>query len=197
MIKYPFDCISDFIFVDKHVEAADVILVPGSSKPQAIIKAAELYRKGFAPYILPSGGPNNKLEKYSSEWDFLNQEAIKYGVPEAAILREDMARNTFENARFSLQVLQDNGIPFNKVIMVCKGYHSRRALLTYQTIFPSNVDFFVYTVPDYRGIQKDNWHTNGEWIGIVMGEVVKIGRYFEKEIPKIEAKYKASGGELV
>ena len=108
MMKYPFECISDLVFVDRHIEPADVILVPGSSKPQAIIRAAELYCKGMAPYILPSGGPNNRLEQYPSEWEFLRKEAMNCCLPEEAILREDMAKNTFENARFSLKVLEDN-----------------------------------------------------------------------------------------
>lgn len=190
MTKYPFDCISDLVFVDKHVESADVILVPGSSRPQAIIKAAELYHMGLAAYILPSGGLNNRLEQHTSEWEFLKQEAVNHGVPEEAILREDMARNTFENARFSLKVLQNNNITFNKVILVCKQYHSRRAILTYQIVFPKDVTFFVYPVPDYRGIQKDNWYMKEEWIRIVMGEVVKIGEYFDKEITNIVEKFK-------
>lgn len=189
MMKYPFDCISDLVFADQYIEPADVILVPGSSKPQAVIKAAGLYKDGFAPYILPSGGPNNKLQQYLSEWEFLKQEAMKHGVPEKAILKEDMARNTFENARFSLRILEKSGIPFNKAILVCKEYHSRRALLTYQTVFPEDVTFFVYPVADYRGIRKDNWYTDEEWIRIVMGEVVKIGKYFEKEIVGLAQKY--------
>ena len=154
-MEFPFDCISDLVFVDQYIEPDDVILVPGSSKPQAIVKATELYHKRMATYLLPSGGPTDRLKHLPSEWEFLKQEAMNHGVPEDVILREDMARNTFENARFSLQVLQNNRISFNKVILVCKGYHSRRALLTYQTIFPKDVTFFVYPVPDYRGIQKD------------------------------------------
>lgn len=188
-MKFPFDCISDLVFVDQYIEPADVILVPGSSRPQAIIKAAELYCKGMATYILPSGGQNHKLEQYLTEWGFLKQEAMNHDVPKDAILREDMAGNTFENARFSLQVLKNNNISFNRVILVCKEYHSRRALLTYQTIFPKDVIFFIYPVPDYRGIQKDNWHTKKEWIRIVMGEVVKIGKYFEREIINMAEKF--------
>lgn len=47
----------------------------------------------------------------------------------------------------------------------------------------------MYPVADYRGIRKDNWYTDEEWIRIVMGEVVKIGKYFEKEIVGLAQKY--------
>jgi len=96
---YPFDCITDFVFVETNVEPSDVILVPGGSHPQLMEKAAELFHKGLAPYILPSGGQSSKLGK--TEWEFLRDVGLSLGVPESAILREDKASNTFENARYS------------------------------------------------------------------------------------------------
>lgn len=75
---------------------------------------------------------------------------------------------------------------FRGTILVCKAYHSRRALLTYQSMFPKNTDFFVASVPDKRDITKDNWYLDEEKIKIVMGEVVKIGKYFEPYIKKFQ-----------
>ena len=47
--------IEDFMFIENKPEKADVIFVPGNGYPQMAEKAAELYRNGFAPKILPSG----------------------------------------------------------------------------------------------------------------------------------------------
>ena len=183
-MKYPFDCISEFIFVETDVEKSDVILIPGASQPQLMEKAAELYNRGFAKYILPSGGVNPKLIHHESEWEYLKTIGIKLGVPENVILREDKAQNTFENAQFSWNFLQSLNIPIRNVILVCKAYHSRRALLTYRTIFPLNINFYISPVIDKRGITKDNWFQNEGSISIVMSEVVKIGNYFRDKIPK-------------
>ena len=60
-MKYPFDCISEFIFVETDVGKSDVILIPGASQSQLMERAVELYNRGFAQYILPSGGANYKL----------------------------------------------------------------------------------------------------------------------------------------
>jgi len=68
--------------------------------------------------------------------------------------------------------------------LVCKAYHSRRALLTYKSIFPSNVNFYVSPVIDKRGITKENWFLSNYSVGTVMNEVVKIGSYFEDKIQK-------------
>ena len=43
----------DFIFIDDKPEKADVIFVPGNGYPQMAEKAAELYRRGLAPRVLP------------------------------------------------------------------------------------------------------------------------------------------------
>lgn len=102
-MSYPFDCITNFIFVETEIAPADVILIPGANHPQLMEKAASLYQQGFAPYILPSGG--YKPHVGTTEWEFLRNIGIANGVPEEAILKEDQAQNTFENARFSLEVL--------------------------------------------------------------------------------------------
>ena len=47
--------IEEFMFIEDKPEKADVIFVPGNGYPQMAEKAAELYRNGFAPKILPSG----------------------------------------------------------------------------------------------------------------------------------------------
>lgn len=134
-MRHPFDCISEFIFVETDIKKSDVILIPGGSNPQLMEMAAELYNKGFAPYILPSGGTNSKLTDYETEWDYLKTIGIELGIPENAILKENKSQNTFENAKFSWNVLRTLNIPIKNAILVCKAYHSRRALLTYQSVF--------------------------------------------------------------
>lgn len=105
-MSYPFDCISDLVFVKTEIQTADIILVPGGSHPQLMEKAAELYKQGLAPLILPSGHFNPKMPEYSSEWEFLKSIGVKLGVPEEKILKEDKARHTFENAEFSWKVIK-------------------------------------------------------------------------------------------
>jgi len=70
----------------------------------------------------------------------------------------------------------------NKVILVCKAYHSRRALLTYQYCFPDKAKFLVAGIEDKRGLNKENWTTKNEYLEKVMGEVEKIGKYFKDKL---------------
>ena len=100
---------TDFIFVEDEPEQADMIFVPGNGYPQMAERAAELWKGGYAPYILPSGkysvvtgkfsGVLAKEEKYRgayrTEWEFLKTVLIKNGVDERKILREDQATYTY------------------------------------------------------------------------------------------------------
>lgn len=175
-MNYPFDVITKFIFLETEIEKSDVILVPGGSHPQLMEKASELYHQQFAPYILPSGGATKNVE--TTEWEFLNRVGIKRGVPQEAILKEDKATNTFENARYSWDVLNEAGMQAKKVILACKAGHACRAFLTYRTVFPQDVQFHIAPVIDNTGISKDNWYLTEEGIRRIMLEVEKIGRYF-------------------
>jgi uncharacterized SAM-binding protein YcdF (DUF218 family) len=182
-MPYPFECISDFLFVEHEVMLSDVILVPGGSAPEQMQKAVDLYNAGFALYILPSGGLSTRLKKWPSEWAYYHNLAVKAGVPEIAILKEDKATNTLENAMYSWQVLQQMDFSITKAILVCKAHHSRRALLTYQAIFPPEVAFAVSPIIDNRNIRKDNWYLDEQKIHFVFEELRKIGTYLETYVP--------------
>ena len=94
---------TDYIFVKDEPQKADVIFVPGNGYPQMAAHAAELWKEGFAPYVLPSGRYSTVLGHFAgvqdlAEWEFLRTVLQKNGVPEKAILREDKATYTYENA---------------------------------------------------------------------------------------------------
>jgi len=182
-MTYPFDCITDFIFVENKPVQTDVILVAGGSRPQLIEKAIELYKRGYASYILISGGANPKLGDWKTEFEYLQNIALSSGLPQESILKEDQAKHTFDNAKLSWEVLQNKDLKINKATLVCKAHHARRALLTYQTIFPQNVEFVVCPIIDERDVQKNNWFLDPDKIDIVMKEVEKIGQYFGEHIP--------------
>lgn len=47
--------VTQYIFVEDQPEVADIIWIPGNAYPQNAECAANLYKQGFASYILPSG----------------------------------------------------------------------------------------------------------------------------------------------
>lgn len=182
--------IEDFMFIEDKPEKADVIFVPGNGYPQMAEKAAELYRNGFAPKILPSGrysitagrftGVLDKKEcycgTYKTEWDFLKDVLMQNGVPEEAILKEDQATYTYENAIYSRQVTDHAELEIERAILCCKSYHARRCLMYYQLLYPKT-EFYVVPV-NADGITRENWRKNEEGIDAVTGELSRIVKQF-------------------
>jgi hypothetical protein len=180
-----YQAVTDFIFIEDEPQKADIILVPGGSKPQLMERACALFLDGYAPLILPSGGKNKVLVGYKTEWDYFIEIARKMGVSEEFILREDKATNTYENAHYSKEIIEDQNISIKTALLVCKAFHARRALLTYQTWFRNDIEYVICPVVDDRGISKDNWYLDQGKIDKVMSEVEKIGKYCAAHLSKI------------
>lgn len=188
--------IEDFIFIKDRPEKADVIFVPGNGYPQMAEQAARLFLEGMAPVILPSGkysittgkftGVQDKKEyyngKYETEWEFLKDVLVKNGVPEKAILKEDQATFTYENAIYSRQVTDREHLTVRKAILCCKACHARRALMYYKLLYPDTEIFVVPCCVD--SINKDNWCETNEGIDEVMGEITRIIKQFSLMLKK-------------
>lgn len=187
---YPFDSITDFIFVPEELPGApcDAILIPGGSRPELMKKAAELYKNGKGRYIIVSGAYNFKIPAYKTEAEYLKSIALNEGIPQEAIICEEKATNTYENALFSLEKAKEHKLNVDNVILICKTFHSRRALFTYQKVFPQQSRFYVQCITDERYILADNWYKNVESIKLVMGEVEKMEKYFQSDIYELYKK---------
>ena len=115
--------------------------------------AARLYRAGKAPIVMPTG-----VGERESTLPLLRD----LGVPESAVVIEDKARNTEENARFVEKLLttSDNPkpqlpstnyhlpstnyhlsttnyqLPTKKILLVTSAWHMRRSVLMYRKYAP-------------------------------------------------------------
>ena len=149
MAEMFYQCITDFIFVEHQPGTADIIFVPGGNYPEAALHAAELYHQGWAPWILPSG-KYSILQGYfpgeqETEWEYLRDILVKAGVPETAVIKENNATFTYENAIESRKVTDALGMTVRTAILSCQAYHARRCLMYYQEQFPET-EFLVCPV---------------------------------------------------
>ncbi|MEG1477493.1 MAG: YdcF family protein [Oscillospiraceae bacterium] len=180
-----FSEIGDFIFKSDELRPADIIFMPGGSFPEVGEQAARLFAKGLSPLVVPSGkysvhngkfnGALSKKDEYpwqsETESEFLSMVMQKNGVPQSAIICEDNAVSTYDNARFTLALLEEKGIEVHRAILCCKSIHARRAYMYYQFYFP-NVEIMVSPV-DIGGINKSNWANTPEGMNIVFKEMEK------------------------
>lgn len=194
MINRMITDISNYIFVSDVPEKADAIFLPGGSFPEQPEYAAQLYHKGYANWLIPSGGISVKADKwygvrskadiyngdYQSDCEFFTDVLLKNGVPAAAIIGEDKSGHTRDNAFLSRKVVDEKGIEIKTALIVCKAFHARRCLMLYQMAFP-DVEIKVCPVHCYN-ITKDNWYQSETGIDRVLGELARCGNQFVGDI---------------
>lgn len=187
------DDITNFIFVEDKPIVCDIIFLPGGSDPAVPEKAAELFRAGYAPLLLPSGGVGIKTGKfggvkikrdvydkdYQTDCEFYSDVLLKNGVPLSAIIPEDKSGYTIQNAFFSRQATDERGIIIKRAIICCKTFHARRCFMLYQFAFP---EAEIIVVPsEVYGINRDNWYQQQYGVDRVMGELARCGNQFVGE----------------
>jgi len=116
----------------QRLRPADVIIAlghpanpDGSPSPamrEQVALAAALYRAGLARALLFTGGA---VHNEYVEAQVMAGLAVAQGVPAAALVTETHARDTFENARYCRQIMQQRG--WQDAIVVTTPYHARRA----------------------------------------------------------------------
>lgn len=188
--------ITQFIFLSDEPEKADVIFLPGGSHPAQPEYAAQLYHKGFAKWLVPSGGVSVKRSQwpgvrskadiydgdYQSDCEFLTDALLKNGVPASAIIGEDRSGHTRDNAFLSRRAVDEAGIAVKTALLVCKAFHARRCLMLYQMAFP-DVKINVCPVHCYN-ITRDNWYQSEMGIDRVLGELARCGGQFPGDIKR-------------
>ena len=189
MLKWIAD-ITDFIFLEDAPQKADVIFIPGNGHAEPSELAAQLYREGYAPLVLPSGrhaigssgfvgqksGSRVYDGEFETEWAYMRHILIENGVPESAILREDEATYTYQNAINSRKRTDSEGISVRRAILCCMPVHARRARMYYETLFP-DAELFVCPVKD-ADITRENWMREPAGIDRVLGEMERCGGQF-------------------
>jgi uncharacterized SAM-binding protein YcdF (DUF218 family) len=100
---------------------------PGPALTRRTRHAVALYQRGLAPLIICSGGLGHNAP---TEAEAACALAAALGVPAQALLREDRAASTEENALYTAALARARGL--TAVIVVSDGYHLYRADLLFR-----------------------------------------------------------------
>jgi uncharacterized SAM-binding protein YcdF (DUF218 family) len=100
---------------------------PGPALARRTQHAVALYQQGLAPLVVCTGGLGGNRP---TEAEAACGLAAALGVPRGALLLEDQARSTEENALYTAVLGRAHG--FDTVIIVTDGYHQYRAGLLFR-----------------------------------------------------------------
>ncbi len=182
-----YQSITDFIFVENEPAKAELIFLPGGPEDGPALRAAALFGEGYAPRIAISGrcsilngevaGPA-RAAGFDTECAYLADLLARSGVPAEALLLEERAQYTYQNAMFTRELLEEKGMIPARAILCCQAFHARRALLYYREQFPETEILVCPAVT--KGISRESWTASPEGIDTVLGEVERCGSQFHE-----------------
>lgn len=191
-----FEEIGKFIFLSQDPVEADLIVIPGAPIRELAEHGAYLWNNGYAPKILVSGkyymtyeSLEDEFKRFSAssgdslgcktEAEYLSKIMVENGVDEDKIIQEREATNTFDNAKFSRKIIENDLKDVKHILLCCQAFHARRALMTYQSEL-RNIKITVCPVVT-RNININNWMDNLKSYNLVLSELRKCADYFKDE----------------
>lgn len=181
----------DYLCLHQTPEKADCIVGFGCYNEDIPRRCAQLYRDGFAPYVLFTGGlGRNTAEMWTeSEAERFGAIALEEGVPESALLLETRSTNTAENISFTRQLLEERQIPVSSVLGVHKPYMERRIYAAWKNYWPRmpfSVTSYPQTMADYLEANAARGRSKTATVEMLVGDFQRIDLYAKKgyQIPQ-------------
>jgi uncharacterized SAM-binding protein YcdF (DUF218 family) len=168
-----------FLSLTESPKQADVIIVLSGGQGR-VEKAVELYKSGYAPYIILS----NAKEITSRSGDML-QTALNLGIPQDAIYTENAAESTYQNAEFTLPIMKEHDL--QSAIVVSSDFHMRRVKLLYDRVYKKSEIELTY-VGSSSGYNAKRWWSDRKSRETTFNEYVKmIGNTFGYNGPEAKS----------
>ncbi|MDD3905579.1 MAG: ElyC/SanA/YdcF family protein [Candidatus Omnitrophica bacterium] len=121
----------------------------GQGYEERVKYGVELYKKGYAPELIFSSG-NTYVFK---EAEVMKALALSLGIPERAIIIEECASGSYENIKFSMDLIR--GLNQKSAIIISSPYHMLRVSLICKKVAP-DIECIYAPIPTsyYYGDEK-------------------------------------------
>ncbi|HBS46427.1 MAG TPA: YdcF family protein [Paenibacillus sp.] len=168
-----------FLSLNQSPRQADAIIILSGGSGR-VEKGAELYKAGYAPYIILS----NSHESTSASGDML-QTALALGIPKDAIFTENEAESTYQNAEFTLPIMKEHD--FQSAIIVSSDFHMRRGKLLFDRVYKKS-DIELTYVGSASGYNAKRWWSDRKSSETTFNEYAKmIGNTFGYNGPEAKS----------
>jgi uncharacterized SAM-binding protein YcdF (DUF218 family) len=146
-----------------------IVVISGDEQMARFQEGVSLFQRGFGHYLVFSGAA---YDNGISNADVMRALAVQRGVPDAAILEEPQGEDTWGNAVFTRQVLEEHGL--RSAILITSPYHARRAKLTFDAAYAgSGIGLTVHAAPDSQW-RKLSWWQQPETRRLTFTELQKL-----------------------
>ncbi len=119
----------------------------GQGYEERVDYAVKLYKQGYAAHLIFSSG----TQFVFNEAEVMKSLAVSLGVPADAIILEEKAANTYQNVKFTKEILDKRN--WKKVLLISSPYHMGRVSLVVKKVAPQIT--FIYTPSESRFYSHD------------------------------------------
>lgn len=162
-----------FIFLDSinlgipdQPETADVIILLGGGDEGRMAKAAELYREGYANFVMITPVIEYEHSNHSV------QTAVRHGIPESQLILEHNAISTYTNATTSMALMREHN--FESALVVTSDYHIKRSKFIFNRV---NDGSFTFKFISALSADGNHWYELHYAKMIWQSEFVKMWGY--------------------
>ncbi len=171
----------DYHQLRHHPIPADVIVALGTNDLRVAEFAADLFLRGFGPWLVCTGGVAHQGDLLATPWPKTEAEmyadiAESRGVPRERILLEKEATNTAENVRYVRDLFEREGMAPRNIVIAVKPFMQRRVWATLAVEWPempASLASPAMTLDEYFTSEL----TAEKVVNIMMGDLQRIWIY--------------------
>lgn len=164
----------DYLAQEDSIEKSDLIFVFGGPGASRVNEAVRLYKDGYGLKILFTGQKATYMKDVdTTEAQYYAKLAKEQGIPEEAMILENGAKNTPENAVNSVRLLKTEGHLPTAIILITLPYHMRRSYLTFKAVADWNPKL-IRRVADSEKYTRENYFMDKNGWSYVFNEFIKI-----------------------
>lgn len=156
-------------------EKADLIVALGGDNGSRIDKAAELYRRGFAPNVLLTGLENGHTATRSHYLNWRAGFLVEQGVPAEVLIFDDVSASSWDEAVNTLQLMKSRGLKL--VLVVSDPPHLRRLDWVWGKVFAGSGKGYRLVAAPMTGWDAARWWQKEASAQFVIVEYIKLGYY--------------------
>ena len=175
----------DYMHLNMEPGPADCIVGFGNYNVNIALRAAELYRAGYAPRVLFTGGLGRNTAGMwtGSEAERFAAAAVAAGVPERDVIIEDKSTNTAENITFTRDKLAALGLTAKGLLGVHQPFMERHIWAAMKAYWPE-VQFTVTSpqvdIRQYLRDAVDQGLEEKAAIDVIVGDFQRMELYAQK-----------------
>ncbi|HCE30982.1 hypothetical protein A2778_05480 [Candidatus Daviesbacteria bacterium RIFCSPHIGHO2_01_FULL_40_24] len=167
-LKVPHLLIGRYLAPSDNLSRADAIVVV-SGDSDRMRQAIDLYKQGYAPKLILSGAARDGI---TSNALAMHIEASQSGIPNEAVILEEKANNTYENALYTKEIVLSQGM--QNIILVTSPYHQRRVYETFKNVFKGSKVKLQNSPSIYSSWKPDNWWNRERELHLTQEETIKV-----------------------